>query len=494
MSEPSSDPKNVETASRKTYLKELFQNQVWQSLNFVSKAGFLILLTPLMLKQWGPVGYGLFALSSSLLVSMALLDGGVTSLTRLRLATAKTEGDDETYRQVYSEGLLTFMTVVAGAMVIAIILALTGLMKSWLNLPDGGEYVLVLTVILTGMFMTSVLACQPIAAAGNLSLLKAANTWGAVAAIPVTVVLLFLNASVAVVVTAYTFSITIPNIVVAWRAGLFELRPWERFWSAGFRAVFRTLHSGMWFYLTTVALIVKTHALTFVVSAMAGPAEAGIFYVLLRLTEIVGNVGATASETSLAQLASARSDKERADCFHHCWLYVAVFCLHGAVALGCLGDRMIHLWLNGAEILPYGAGPALAIFGLSGAFSRVVVNAAMGLNIVRQAAIGNLAEAATSVTGAILGYHLGGLPGLFLVGSFGILFLFLPAKKLASLCGEGIAACYVKPLLGLFPGLAVALVLQGAARFSDLPLVWLGALGLSGVVALWQLRAIHRSH
>ena len=49
------------------YRKELLKNQVWQVLNFGSKAGFRsILLTPLMISRWGAAGYGLFALASSL--------------------------------------------------------------------------------------------------------------------------------------------------------------------------------------------------------------------------------------------------------------------------------------------------------------------------------------------------------------------------------------------------------------------------------------------
>ena len=49
------------------YRWELLSNQIWQGLNFFSKAAFLALLTPLMLEAWGRDGYGMFALASSLL-------------------------------------------------------------------------------------------------------------------------------------------------------------------------------------------------------------------------------------------------------------------------------------------------------------------------------------------------------------------------------------------------------------------------------------------
>ncbi len=131
-----------------------------------------------MLRLWGKDYYGLFALSSSLLVSMALLDGGVTSLTRLRLAEALKSGDRELFRRAYSEGLLTFASVVSVAVGGIAVLGSLGLLSKWLNLPDGGDFVLVVTALLTGIFMISVLLMQPLAAEGKLSALKAANTWG----------------------------------------------------------------------------------------------------------------------------------------------------------------------------------------------------------------------------------------------------------------------------------------------------------------------------
>ncbi len=102
---------------RRQYLKELFANQVWQGANFVAKAAFLVALTPLMLSRWGAEQYGLFALASSLLVSMALLDGGVRNLTRLRMVEALRAGDEEGYRRSFAEGVFTFGAVVALAVV-----------------------------------------------------------------------------------------------------------------------------------------------------------------------------------------------------------------------------------------------------------------------------------------------------------------------------------------------------------------------------------------
>lgn len=473
------------------YRRELLLNQIWQSANFLSKAGFLILLTPLMLWKWGPDGYGLFALASSLLVSMALLDGGVRALTRIRLAQALKNEDADAFRQIYAEGLFTFLCVVVLVSAGAMALAATGGMTSLLRLPEGGAAVLVMTVLMTGVLMTTLLGLEPLAARGNLSILKAANTWGALAAVPLCALAVWLGRTVGEVVFLYAASLIAPNIVVAIRSGLLAHAPWKSFLHFGPRVALRTLRNGVWYYLTTVSLVLKTHLLTFLVSALAGPAEAGIFYILLRLSEVVGNVGATASETSLAALAGARSETERFQNFSHSWRYVAVFCLHGALVFALQGDQLIHLWLPGAELLPRGAGAALALFGLTGAFSRVVVNAAMGLGITRMAALANLAEAVTAIVLAGVGYHLGGLTGLLIGGSAGAIFLLPPARRISRLCGRGFFGLYAAPLSVLGPGLVGAAVLQGAAGLSPRWPVWAAALLISGLIGLWQLKKIH---
>ena len=467
-------------------------NQIWQSANFTSKALFLFALTPLMLAKWGAAQFGLFALSSSLLVSMALLDGGVRALTRIRMAEALKRGDEEGLRRAFGEGLVTFGSVAAVATGLAFAFAATGWLETWFRLAPGGGLVLAVTVAMTGIMMTTFLLLEPLAAKGNLSALKAANTWGAIAAIPLCGIAVWLDASVLTVVVLYSVSVMLPNFIVAARQRLYALFPWRQRSVFHPLVVLETLRAGMWYYLTTVSLVVKTHALTFVVSAIAGPAEAGLFYILLRLTEIIGTVGATASETSLAALASAPDAAARAQRFRQSWLYVAVFCLHGALALSLLGEPLLRLWLPGDHQIVGGLGVSMAIFGLAGAASRVAVNASMGLGAVRIAAIGNLIEALGDVALAAVGYHLAGLPGLLVGGSVGLLAMAPVARRVALLCGQTFLEAYVQPLGVLVLGLAAAGVMQAGAAWTEQLALWIVAIGASGLVAVWQLRRIHR--
>jgi O-antigen/teichoic acid export membrane protein len=477
--------------THREYLSELLWNQIWQSANFVSKAVFLLLLTPLMVKNWGADGFGLFGLSSSLLVSMALTDGGVRSLTRLRLTEAIRNSDEAEFRRALGEGLFTFATVLILVVLAAIGLAAAGWMQSILQLPAGGSLVLLTTVISTGVSMLTFLALEPLAARGKLSTLKAANTWGALLAIPVCGAAVWWHGPVLAVVLLYSLCTITPNLILILRAGIPSQFPSGREWHCTPGVFFRTLRSGAWYYATTIALVIKTHALTFVVSALAGPAEAGIFYFMLRLTEIIGNLGATASETSLASLAATENPAERGQKFNHCWQYVALFCLPGALVFGAQGNWLLHLWFP-RQGLVWMAGLGMAVFGLAGAFSRVVVNASMGLRLIKMAGLANLAEAATNVIGAVIGYRLAGLPGVMLGGCLGVLAMLPPAKNIAALCGESFSGAFIRPLSSLAIGLGIMAVTQAGAAWTHSLILKFAAIALAGVIVLIQLRRLHR--
>jgi O-antigen/teichoic acid export membrane protein len=480
-------------APGRSYRRELLFNQVWQALNFISKAAFLGLLTPLMLHTWGAGGYGLFALASSLLVSLAILDCGVRSLTRLRLCDALARNDRADFSLAVGEGAAAFGLMGAGAFAIAAAIALLHGWSRWLNLPPEGDFLIAMTVGLVAIFMLTVLLLEPLAARGRVSALKAANTVGALAAIPVVALAVWRGSSVTAATFIYFVCLTAPNLVLLVRMsrdGTLDLREWRRLRP---RHLASTLHAGGWFYVTTLALIAKTHALTFVVSAISGPAAAGTFYILLRITEIVGGLGATSSDTSLASLANEPSPRKRAENFRHGYLYALVFCLHGTLVLGFLTPLLLRHWLATGTL---GVTPlmawAMAIYGLSGAFSKVVVNAAMGTGLVSQAAIGNLIEAVLVLVSGLILQAVLGLTGLFVGASLAAVALFPAARLLARNFGETPVETWLEPIRSqAWPLLLSALVLA-AAWWAHALVIAIGAVGFVGALVVLSLKRLHK--
>lgn len=476
-----------------TYQKELLANQVWQGLNFGAKALFLAVLTPLMIHEWGTKGYGEFALASSLLVSMAILDGGVRNFTRLSLCEALARGDLRQAQRTLGVGLMAFGLAALAAFIVALILASVGLLGHWLQLSAEGNWLLAGTMGLIGLYMFSVVALEPLAAAGKLSLVKAANTVGAVAALPVVGGWVWWHGSVSGAVVLYFLCLIVPNLWLIVRSPFFQKSPWRTWVNIHPREVIGAWRGGWWYYVTTLSLITKTHALTFVVSAVSGPATAGLFYILLRLTEIMGNLGSTASETALASLSADMQRAERAQKFRQAWHYAAMFTFYGALGVALAGDYFLQLWLGSAAGLPLGVGWALAAYGLAGSFSKVVVNASMGLGLTRGAAMSNALEALIVVTGgAILPQWLG-LNGVFWAGAVAALVLWSSATRIAEQLGQSCWGTWGLPCARFGVGLILSALVLGAALFYHQLLFILLATVFSAGIVVWEWRRLHRS-
>ena len=69
-------PMSSHPAVHVSLARQLFSNQIWETVAFAAKAFFVIGLTPWMLRVWGAQGYGKFAFASSLFVLLAILDFG----------------------------------------------------------------------------------------------------------------------------------------------------------------------------------------------------------------------------------------------------------------------------------------------------------------------------------------------------------------------------------------------------------------------------------
>jgi O-antigen/teichoic acid export membrane protein len=476
----------------RSYSLELLRNQFWQTGNFFAKALFLAVITPWMIRLWGVEQYGLFALSSSLFVSLALLDGGVRSLTRVRLAPLLAKGKTEDAIRTLIQGLLAFLLVCGFALIIALGLCANDFLAHVLHLPPGGQTILLISGILTSLWMTSVLSLELLAADGRLSDVKAANTQGILLALPACSACLFLGAGPLITIGAMILCLIVPNLFLLFRNLPKEsLHLWGK--SVPLREAIATLVQGFPYYLTTIALIGKTHGLTFLISAMAGPAEAGIFYILLRLSETLSNVASTSSETSVAILAFDPTRTQRIQLFRQSWTWVLLFSLHGALALTLIGPTLWDWWLPSFSSLPPMVWPALALFGWMGGWSQVTTNSSMGLGLIQSAAIVCLAEAALTIVLAYLGFLHGGFSGLFFGGAMAGLVTGFQSVRIAKSLQEPFLRIWLYPLHELIPGLLLsALILLGAFLIHT-PWVCILALLVPAALVLWQMKQLSKA-
>ena len=421
-----------------------------------------------MIRLWGAEKYGLFALSSSLFVSLALLDGGVRSLTRVRLAPLLAEGKTEDAMRTLIHGLLAFMIVCGFALLIALGLCANDFLSHILHLPPGGQTVLLISGILTSFWMTSLLA------------------------LPACSVCLFLGAGPLITMGAMILCLIIPNLLL-----LFRNLPRKslHLWSKSFpiREALTTLVHGFPYYLTTIALIGKTHGLTFLISAMAGPAEAGIFYILLRLSETLSNVASTSSETSVATLAFDTTRSQRILLFRQSWTWVLLFSLHGALALTLIAPTLWNWWLPSFSSPPPMVWPALALFGWMGGWSQMTTNSSMGLGLIQSAAVVCLTEAVLTIVLAYLGFLHGGFAGLFFGGAMAGLVTGFQSVRITKSLQEPFLRLWLHPLRELMPGLLLSgLILLGASLVHT-PWVCILALLIPAALVLWQMKQLSKA-
>ncbi|MFQ3671023.1 MAG: hypothetical protein SNJ84_06160, partial [Verrucomicrobiia bacterium] len=435
--------------------RELWRNQIWQGLNFGSKALFLVVMTPWMLEVWGEVKFGVFAMASSLVVSLNLLDFGVRNLTRIRLVEAGVREDAPREARVLAPGLVAFGLMGLVVLVAAWVVTWVGWTERWFGVEHADAWVLVLTTGLTALFMMTLLLLEPLCAQGKLSEVKAANTVGALLAVPAVGGVLLWGGGVAAGLVAYFAALFGPNVWLLGKLGWHRVGWGEVLGGVKWSEVVGTWKQGGWFYATTVALIAKTHLLTLMVGVVLGPAEAGLFYIALRLTELLSGVAGTSSEPAIAALAERKSPEERRQVFVQAWDFSLVLTLHGFLLLGFWGERLLQIWLGSAWVGVFGIGWGMALFGLGAVVSRMAVNGSMGLGLVRWGAVGSFVEAMVVAAAVVLGTQSGGLGVGFGLAIAGVIPLLPTMGRMAERMGGHPVRLWLGRVGRLLPGLGL---------------------------------------
>ena len=423
--------------------RELFLNHIWESLNAGAKILFFAVATPIMLAAWGQEHFGLFAVANSCVALMACFDLGLRMLTRVSLTNPQL---CETAKlRLHALNFAAFAIVAGSGVAIVVLLSAAGYWHRLLHLPRTGDFVIAITATLTTAMMSLQLLVERLAAAGHLSRIKAALFAGNVLAFAVVIGLLHRGAGVATVTTAYFAALGLPLFFLLPTAhlqprnflrALIQLRSTE---------IVSALRAGGWINVITASWVFQTYALVLLISWVMGPATAGTFFLFLKLADLLGVLGASASEPTVAALAGAALPSDRHRHFATGYKSAIALCLTGAVGYTFFSDDLFRLWLHRSLDHAF-TGSLIGLFGVAIGFSRMVTSAGVGLSNARPAALGLLAGVAT-IGGATIILHGHGGPELILIlGCGATLFLVPAAGVIARDLGLDFAETWLKPI------------------------------------------------
>jgi O-antigen/teichoic acid export membrane protein len=378
--------------TRPSLERQLLSNQVWETVAFIAKAAFMVGLTPWMIRTWSVQGYGEFALASSTFVLLSLVDFGIRAKTRLALCSAG-EKDRAAWPHILTQSVATFAAV--GALTIAATFALTalGILNNLFKISSTNRNLLFITTTMSMFVMLSGLLLEPLVAIGRIGKLKLAIAGGWLAAIPAVAFVLATKGSVTAALVSWLGCLLGANLFVLFKNRFVFLGAGRFRCQLELRKLVATLRESLWFNICNATWMARTYGVTLVISALNGPATAGLFFILLRLSEIISALGAISSDASLGQLAQAPTVDHRRQRFESSYSWAALFCAHIALVIGFFTSTFYQIWLHPATPLSPLTGMVVVALGLGSALNRTATYAAMGLNLVRKAAKWGLAEA-----------------------------------------------------------------------------------------------------
>jgi ADP-heptose:LPS heptosyltransferase len=382
---------------RYQHSRELFFNHIWESLNAATKILFFLLVTPMMLSAWGRERFGLFAIANSCVAAFAFFDLGLRTLTRVGLTSSRlSEG-----AKVRLHALNTVAFSVAAGISVGIVglLSLAGCWQRWLHLPQTGNLIITTTAMLAVATMWLQLLVERIAAAGRLSHIKAALFAGNLVAFAVVVTLLRHNATVVAVTATYFGILALPLLFLLPFANLRPRLFVRALVDLQLREILSALHVGGWINLITASWIFQSYGVVVLIAWMSGPTAAGIFFLYLKLSELLSVLGASASEPTIAAIAAAQTPLERHRHFATGYRSTIALCLAGAVGCAFFCGDLFRIWLHQSLDHSY-TGLLIGLFGIAAGVGRMVTAASLGLAKPRPAALGLFASA-IAITGSV---------------------------------------------------------------------------------------------
>jgi O-antigen/teichoic acid export membrane protein len=465
--------------------RQLLSNQIWETVAFIAKAAFMLGLTPWMIRTWGAQGYGEFALASSTFVLLSLVDLGIRAKTRLALCSAG-ERDRAQWPSIVLHSAVTFAIVGVLTIAASSVLTATGAVNALFKISAANRNLFFITTMMSILVMLSGLLLEPLVAVGRIGKLKLATAGGWLAAIPCVALVLATKGPVISAVIVWLGCLLGANLLV-----LFGNRPTFRASALRpqleFGRLVATLKEGFWFNICNATWTTKTYGTTLLISAINNPATAGLFFILLRLSEIISGLGAISCDVSLGELAHAKTVSQRRQSFESSYSWAAILCSHFAVILGFITSDFCRIWLRSSWPLPAYAGAIVAALGLSSALNRKAIYVGSGLGAVKLAAKCSLVEAGLFL--ALMGF----LPdSLGLMNRLGLATVAVAALipivfEISRRLLVGSIKLWLQPLSSIAPFAATSAAVLLFGALTGRPLVKICATAVSGVILLFNV-------
>ena len=476
----------AKAVGRRSFDLQLFDNQFWELVAFVAKAGFFFLLTPIMIKVWGESGYGNFAIAGSSFLFLGLLDFGIRPRLRIMLSQGYRDNHFGTMQLSLKKAIAAQLHVAVVALALILLLAVKGSWHQWFHLREGGDLVIVVTGVCASAYLGSALVLEPLVACGRLGTAKMISALSAVTTVPAVWLVLRWHLPVAVGILTWLGCLIAGNL-----SGLLFPIAYRNDATDSPRAFKFSLQEGLYFNASGFSWLSKTHLLTLIVAALGGPGKAGIFFVLLRLSEIISNFGAMSSDAAISGLAQARDAAEKRRRFARVVSYAFFFSGQAALAIALVAPPLLKRWWLSSNSFTDGAAIFVGLFGLSMALNRVISCAAFGLGLARSVAIWGTADGVAGILGAILLYPRMELSGILLGSSLGSLWLVpLMIKTFRKISANSMTAVWIE-VRETVPWLsASAIVLLLARWIGDLRILLFAAGSVAALSMVWYLRQL----
>ncbi len=440
--------------------RELFWNHIWESLNAGAKMVFFAFVTPLMLSKWGKEQFGLFAIANAAVALMVVLDFGLRTLTRVGLSNPQLNADARL--RLHAVHVAAFAMAAAAGLAAIITCALTGWWHRWLNIPPEGDFVIAFVSVIAVATMMVQLLIERIAAAGKLSVIKAAVFAGNVLAAAAVFTCLWLRIGLVPTTIAYFAGLSFPLLFLLPKSDVRPRSLLAAIFSLKRAEIAGAFRQGGWINTITGSWLLQSYGLIFVISALVSPAEAGAFFLYLKLSEFLSVLGASACEPTIAALAGCAAPEQQRSRLDAGYRSAVALCLTGAVGYAFFCSDLFSLWLGTPPPSPY-AGVLIGLLGVMTAFARMITAAALGLARPRPAALSLLAGAVVTILAVSLFYHRGGAEMVLGIGAASALF-FIPTGMIVSrrMCST-FTAVWLRPVAEFLPALGLIIFLCASA-------------------------------